>query len=138
MRAVLLDKQDEQSGKDYSNDALACLGDSIIKFLLTHYLFSQGKKKGDISKDKAEMESNTVFHKIAVDYHILNYAYNDKYFSDENPPEHEKVRSEKHDPYIEAIAAAIYKDGGWESVTPWFNNWLLPRLKQYKDQSQQM
>ena len=50
----------------------------------------------------------------------------------DNPPEHEKVVSKEHDPYIEAIAAAIYKDGGWEAVTPWFNDWLLPLLEKYK------
>ena len=132
MKAELLEKQDGKNNKEYSNDALACLGDSIIKFLITKYFYNQGKRKGDITNEKSKRENNEVFHEIADEYDILKYAYNDKHFADDNPPDHEKVRSEGHDPYIEAIAAAIYLDGGWEKVGKWFEDWLFPKLEQHK------
>ena len=75
------------------------------------------------------LESNENFYKIAREYDILNYAYNDNYFAKDNPPEHERVCSKAHDSYIEAIAAAIYLDGGWDAVTEWFENWLFPKLE---------
>ena len=121
--------------KEYSNEALAFLGDTIIKFLIAEYLYGDGnnKRKGAMTIKKSELESNCIFHKIMIDEDLISYSYHDKYFHMDNPPDHEKVVTKKHDPYIEAIAAAIYKDGGWEAVTLWFKNWLLPRLEKYKD-----
>lgn len=135
MKSVLLEKQGGKSNREYSNDALAFLGDTIIKHLIAKVLYDQSKRKGEMTTEKAELEKNTVFHTIVKDTHISAYAYNDEYFPEDNPPEHKKVRDEKHDPYIEAIAAAIFLDGEWDAVGKWFESWLLPRLKQYKPQS---
>jgi dsRNA-specific ribonuclease len=132
MRAVLLEKQGGKHNREYSNDALACLGDAVIKLLITQNLFKQNKRKGDITEEKSKLETNEVFHKIAKAEHITDYAYNDKCFAKDDPPQHEKVRCEGHDPYIEAIAAAIYLDGNPEQVSEWFENWLLPKMKQNK------
>jgi dsRNA-specific ribonuclease len=133
MNANLLEKKGGKNNKEYSNDAIACLGDTIIKFLITEHFYRKGKRKGDITIEKTRLEKNEVFHEIADEYDILKYAYNDKHFADEdNIPKNEKVRSERHDPYIEAIAAAIYLDGGWEKVSKWFEAWLLPKLEQHK------
>ena len=137
MKAVLLEKEGGKNHKDYSNDAIACLGDAIIKFLITEHFYNKGKRKGVITIDKTKLENNEIFHEIADKYGILKYAYNDKHFADEdNIPGHEKVRSEGHDPYIEAIAATIYldggRDGGWDKVREWFEAWLLPKLEQHK------
>ena len=124
---------DGDNQKEYSNEALAFLGDTIIKFLIAEYLYGDGnnKRKGAMTIKKSELESNCIFHKIMIDEYLISYSYHDKYFHMDNPPDHEKVVTKKHDPYIEAVAAAIYKDGGWEAVTLWFNNWLLPRLERY-------
>jgi dsRNA-specific ribonuclease len=72
-------------------------------------------------------------HSIMMNEGLIQYSYHDNYFYKDNPPENEKVADKQHDPYIEAIAAAIYRDGGWESVTDWFHKWLLPLLKKHKD-----
>ena len=63
---------------------------------------------------------------------LISYSYHDKHFHMDNPPDHERVVTKQHDPYMEAIIAAIYMDGDWEAVTLWFNNCLLPRLLKYK------
>ena len=134
MRSVLLEKRerDGKSNQEYANDALACLGDTVIKCLIAKHLFDQGNRKGEITGEKIKLENNEVLHRITTEYHIIDYAYNDKHFVKDDPPQHEKVRSESHDPYIEAITAAILLDGGWEKVDRWFQNWLLPKLERPK------
>lgn len=135
MRSQKLEKlpNEGKNQREYSNEALAFLGDTIIKFLIAKHLYGNenNKRKGNMTEQKADLESNKLFHMIMTEEKLMSYAYNDKHFHMDNPQEHEKVLTKKHDPYIEAIAAAIYLDGGWKSVTKWFKNWLLPRLEKY-------
>lgn len=86
-----------------------------------------------MSIEKSNLEKNKTFHKIMTEENLISFAYNEKHFYKTDLPKHEQVVSNKHDPYIEAIAATIYKDGGFENVTIWFENWLLPRLNKYCD-----
>ena len=125
---------DGDNHDEYSNESMAFFGDTIIKCLLAKYLYGDGKnkRKGAMTIKKSELENNCIFHKIMIEEGLISYSYHDKYFHMDNPPDHEKVVTKNHDPYIEAVAAAIYKDGGWEAVTLGFKNWLLPRLEKYK------
>ena len=135
MKSQKLEKlpSDGDNQKEYSNEALAFLGDTIIKFLIAEYLYGDGnnKRKGAMTDKKSRLEMNPTMHNIMIKEELISYAYHDTHFVMDNPPDHLKVATKGHDPYIEAVAAAIYKDGGWEAVTPWFNNWLLPRLERY-------
>ena len=135
MKSQKLEKlpTDGKNQKEYSNEALAFLGDTIIKFLIAKHLYGDGidRRKGDMTIKKSKLENNSIFHEIMEKENLISYSYHDKYFSKDNPPEHEKVVTKQHDPYIEAIAAAIYKDGGWEAVNKWFEDWLLQRLERY-------
>ena len=132
MKSQLLEKS--KNHKEYSNESLAFLGDTVIKFLIAKHLYGDGrdKRKGSMTEEKASLESNRIFHTIMTEEKLILYSYHDKSFAME-APNHEKVVDKEHDPYIEAIAAAIYLDGGWETVTEWFENWLLPRLEKYQD-----
>ena len=127
---------DGNNQKEYSNEALAFLGDTIIKFLIANHLYGtengNDNRKGPMTIKKSELERNCIFHKIMTEERLISYSYHDKHFHKDKSPDHEKVITKQHDPYIEAIAAAIYKDGGWKAVTTWFKNWLLPRLEKYK------
>ena len=109
--------------------------DISLKFLLAEHLYGDGKnkRKGAMTDEKSKLEKNETMHSIMMNEGLILYSYHDKHFHMDNPPQHEKVKHNDHDPYIEAIAAAIYKDGGREAVTIWFENWLLPLLKKYKD-----
>ena len=124
---------DGDNHDEYSNESMAFFGDTIIKCLLAKYLYGDGKnkRKGAMTAEKSELEKNKTMHNIMLEEGLILYSYHDKYFSKDNPPQNEKVVTKEHDPYIEAIAAAIYNDGGWEAVTIWFENWLLPRLEKY-------
>lgn len=126
---------DGDNHTEYSNESIAFLGDVIIKFLLAEHLYGDGenKRKGAMTDEKSELEKNETMHSIMINEGLILYSYHDKYFHMDNPPQHEQVVTKEHDPYIEAITAAIFKDGGWEAVTVWFENWLLPLLKKYKD-----
>ena len=135
MKAQKLEKLpgDGDNHDEYSNESMAFFGDTIIKFLLAKHLYGDGnnKRKGAMTDKKSRLEMNPTMHNIMIKEELISYAYHDTHFVMDNPPDHLKVATKEHDPYIEAITAAIYKDGGWEAVTPWFNNWLLPRLERY-------
>ena len=135
MRSKKIEKfpTDGKNQKEYSNEALAFLGDTIIKFLIAKHLYGDGidRRKGVMTIKKSKLENNSIFHEIMEKEKLISYSYHDTHFHMDNPPEHEKVATKEHDPYIEAIAAAIYKDGGWEAVAIWFENWLLPLLERY-------
>ena len=139
MKSQKLEKlpEDGDNQNEYSNESLAFLGDTIIKFLIAESLYKdksgEDKRKGKMTEQKALLENNKIFHSIMTKEKLILYSYHDKHFNMDNPPDHEKVVSKEHDPYIEAIAAAIYMDGGWEPVSTWFKNWLLPQLKKHKD-----
>ena len=129
--------EDGDNQNEYSNESHAFLGDTIIKFLIAEFLYKdkarEDKRKGKMTVLKARLENNKIFHRIMTEEKLILYSYHDKHFNMDNPPDHEKVVSKKHDPYIEAIATAIYMDGGWDAVTTWFKEWRLPRLVQYQD-----
>ncbi len=97
---------------------LYTLGDSILKFILTEYLLDKGYDKGEITKRKKELENNATLHELCNKSEIFKYAYNDVAFSSDAPKENQVYHS-KHDVYIEAIIAAIYKDRGMEYCKKW-------------------
>lgn len=135
MNATLMSKTNEEGKhkKDYFNDALGTVGDALIKFLLSDYLYEGTTKKGEISQHKEKMENNEVLYKIIVGEGWINYAYNKTHFREENDNyKNDKVSDKKHSQYLEAITASIYYDGGFNAVKKWFNNTLLELLEKYK------
>ncbi|MDE7349228.1 MAG: hypothetical protein K2N53_06155, partial [Clostridia bacterium] len=62
---------------------------------------------------------------------VFKYAYNDSDFYNNSLP-HNRVPHSKHDNYIEAIIAAIYKDRGFD----YCKKWLLSFLQKYSDEFQ--
>lgn len=125
---------DGTNAKDYSNERMAFLGDTILKFLIAEELYDadENARKGDLTDKKMCLEKNAVLSKIMDRENLRPYTYNQNYFYGDNCPDHEKVVSNKHDPYIEAIVAAIYKDSDYSTVKEWFRGWLLPLLKKHK------
>ena len=109
---------DGKNRKNYTNDRYATLGDSILKFILTEYLFNKGFDKADITQKKQTLEDNTTLFNLCNESGIFKYAYNDFYFS-ENAPRENKVFHSTHDVYIEAIIAAIYQDKGFDYCKKW-------------------
>ncbi len=123
--------------KEYTNEGLATVGDALIKLVLADYLYNKPgiKTKGNITENKKKLESNKVMRKITLKF-LIDYAYNDKHFySDKDVPEHERVVNKKHDPYVEAVAGAVFYDCGFDKAREWITEWLLPHLEKYRDES---
>ena len=119
MHCQIVHKTDDgKNRKNYTNDSYATLGDAILKFILTEYLFDKGFDKAEITIRKQSFEDNDTLFDLCNDSGIFQYAYNDFYFSSTAPQEC-KVYHSKHDVYIEAIIAAIYKDRGLDYCKKW-------------------
>ena len=119
LSAAMFCKEEEKRG-DYTNDAMATLGDAVLKLVLAEYFFDLGMDKDEITKRKLELEKNATLKTICDRAGIYAYAYNDLYFSGDAPP-HKRLPYNDHDFYVEAIIGAIYKDRG----LAYARNWIL-------------
>ena len=111
----------EEGKNDYTNDAMATLGDAVMKLIWSEYFFDKGLDKDEITVRKAALEQNATLRQISDEKGIARFAYNDEFFADE-APDNRKLPYGKHDIYVEAIIAAIYKDRGLDYV----RQWLIP------------
>lgn len=108
-----------KNASEYANEALATVGDALLKFVLTDCIYSKNENitKGEITRTKINLEKNAIMHELMLKENWIAYSYNDLYFyKDENIPDNEKVVCKKHDPYVEAIIAAIYYDSDSNSL----------------------
>ena len=110
--------EDGKNRKNYTNDSYATLGDAVLKLILTENFFDKNYDKGKITLKKQELEKNKSLYDICEKYNIFTYAYNDDNFFNQ-APKHNKVPHPKHDIYVEAIIAAIYKDKGIDYCKKW-------------------
>jgi len=100
--------KDGKNRKNYKNSALATLGDSLIKFLLTEYLFSVSDK-GIITKTKSDLENNNKFEEIIKEKKLYILLYNDNGVKFHNQKQENKLIKD-FATLFEAIIAAIYLD----------------------------
>ncbi|MBQ3482636.1 MAG: hypothetical protein IJA78_00490 [Clostridia bacterium] len=113
----------ERQGRDnYTNDAMATLGDAVLKLIWSEYFFDKGFDKDQISAHKADMENNATLKRLCEKIGIYDYAYNDLYFGDEALPHSYGPRRPEHDFYLEAVIAAIYRDQGLAYTRDWVLN----------------
>ena len=108
----------ENAKNDYTNDAMATLGDAVLKLVWSEHLFDKGLDKDEITARKVKLEKNATLKQISDSVGIFRFAYNDRYFADE-APENQKLPYGNHDIYLEAIIAAIYKDRGLAYTRQW-------------------
>ena len=118
---------------EYSNERLATVGDAILDFVIADVFYNnQIKTKGEITIKRSKLVNNRVMHQVMIKEGFINYAYNNLHFyKDKAIPKHEKVVSKKHDPYLEAITAAIYYDSDYAIVRKWIIEALVPLLEKY-------
>ena len=98
-----------------SNEKLEFLGDSILEFLSSKYLFENypNLKEGEMTKVRATVVCEKSLHKIAQKHNFSDFLYLGK---------SEQVTGGKNRPAIladsvEAVIAAIYIDGGLEKAS---------------------
>lgn len=109
---------DGKHRKNYENDALATLGDSVLKFILTDFFYKKKQDKQYITEEKKKIESNEVLFRVFNDLGFYKYAYKDDCFYEDALKENH-VSNSKHNQYMEAIIGAIYKDKGIEYAKEW-------------------
>lgn len=108
----------ERGHSNYTNDAMATLGDAVLKLIWSEHFFAQGLDKDEITARKADLENNGTLKNLCDLVGAQAYAYNDHYFASEAPA-HSRLPHRDHDFYIEAIIAAIYLDRGLEFTRRW-------------------
>ena len=97
-----------------SNEKLEYLGDSILEFISSKYLFNTYKnlREGEMTKVRAAVVCEKSLHKIALMHNFSDFLYLGK---------SERVSGGSTRPTIladsvEAVIAAMYLDGGLEPV----------------------
>ena len=100
---------------DYDNQRLEFLGDAVLQIILTEYLYSRypGEQEGKLTKMRSALARQAAFAKLAEKMELSEYMRMGK----------GELRSNGHQrtstlcDAFEALAGAIYLDGGLELVS---------------------
>ncbi len=95
-----------------SNEKLEFLGDSILEFVSSEYLFTHYKNlnEGELTKTRAAVVCEESLYKVALKHNISNYIKVGKSELASNGNNKPAILADS----IEAIIAAIFFDGGLE------------------------
>ena len=109
--------------KVQSNEKLEFLGDSILEFLSSIYIYQKypNLKEGEMTKVRAQVVCETSLYKIAKAHNFsdfLRLGKSEKMAGGDSKP---AILADS----VEAVIAAIYIDGGLEPV----NNFITKNLK---------
>lgn len=112
-----------------SNEKLEFLGDAILEFVVSDYLYANYKKlkEGEMTKVRATVVCEESLHQVALKYHFDDLLYLGK---------GEKISGGNHKKAIladsvEAIIAAIFLDSGLEEA----KKFILENLKEAIEQA---
>lgn len=107
-----------------SNEKLEFLGDSILEFISSDYLYKNylSLKEGEMTKVRATVVCETSLHKVAQMHKFSEFLYLGK--SEKNT--NKEVRPAILADSVEAVIAAIYLDGGLEEA----KKFIIENLKE--------
>lgn len=115
--------------KKESNEKLEFLGDSILEFIVSNYLYKNYKKlkEGEMTKVRATVVCEQSLYEIALKYNFDKLLYLGR---------SEKLSGGSHKPTIladsvEAVIAAIYRDAGLEQA----EKFIIDNLKEAIEQA---
>ncbi len=115
--------------KIISNEKLEFLGDAILEFVVSDYLYANYKKlkEGEMTKVRATVVCEESLHQVALKYHFDDLLYLGK---------GEKISGGNHKKAIladsvEAVIAAIFLDSGLEEA----KKFILENLKEAIEQA---
>jgi len=114
LKTALTHKSYANENKVESNEKLEFLGDSILEFISSKYLYNNYKKlnEGEMTKVRAGVVCEESLHKIAVRHNFSDFLYVGK---SERVCEGYKRPAVLADS-VEAVIAAIYLDSGLEEA----------------------
>ena len=95
-----------------SNEKLEFLGDSILEFVTSNYLYNNYRKlkEGEMTKVRASVVCEASLYKIAKQHKFSEYLYIGKSEQQSKGNEKPAILADS----VEAVIAAIYLDGGLE------------------------
>ena len=97
-----------------SNEKLEFLGDSILEFISSKYLFNNYKdlKEGEMTKVRATVVCEESLHKIALKHNFSDFLYLGKSESSNKANLSKAILADS----VEALIAAIYLDSNLENA----------------------
>ena len=96
-----------------SNEKLEFLGDSILEFISSEYLYNNYSKlkEGEMTKVRAAVVCENSLHKIAIKHNFSDFLYLGKSEKGDNNDKKAILADS-----VEAVIAAIYLDSNIEEV----------------------
>lgn len=110
-----------------SNEKLEFLGDSILEFLSSKYLFNNYKKlkEGEMTKVRATVVCEESLHKIALKHNFSDFLYLGKSESSNKANLSKAILADA----VEALIAAIYLDSDLDNAEKFIINNLEESIK---------
>ena len=110
-----------------SNEKLEFLGDSILEFLSSKYLFNNYKKlkEGEMTKVRATVVCEESLHKIALKHNFSDFLYLGKSESSNKANLSKAILADA----VEALIAAIYLDSGLKETEEFITKSLEEPIK---------
>ncbi len=107
-----------------SNEKLEFLGDSILEFISSKYIYENFPKlkEGEMTKVRADIVCENSLYKIAKRHNFSDFLYLGK----SEVSSHQEVRQAIMADSVEALIAAIYFDGGLEKA----EKFIIENLKE--------
>ena len=107
-----------------SNEKLEFLGDSILEFISSEYIYEKysNLKEGEMTKVRASVVCEQSLHEVAKAHNFSDFLYLGK----SERISRKEVRPAIMADSVEAVIAAIYLDGGIEPV----KKFIIENLKQ--------
>ena len=112
-----------------SNEKLEFLGDSILEFLSSRYLYENyiNLKEGEMTKVRATVVCEKSLYKIATKHNFGNYLFLGKSERQNEGNKRPAILADS----VEAVIAAMYLDGGLEPV----DKFIIENLKDEIEQA---
>ena len=112
-----------------SNEKLEFLGDSILEFLSSRYLFTHytSLREGEMTKVRATVVCEKSLYKVAVNHHFGDYLLLGKSEKQNGGNKRPAILADS----VEAVIAAMYLDGGLEPV----DRFIIENLKEEIEQA---
>ena len=110
-----------------SNEKLEFLGDSILEFISSNYLYKNyiNLNEGEMTKVRASVVCEKSLYKIAIKHNFGDFLYLGKSELSNNGNKNEAILADS----VEAVIAAIFLDGGLEPVQKFIIENLAEEIK---------
>ena len=110
-----------------SNEKLEFLGDSILEFISSEYIYTNYKKlkEGEMTKVRAAVVCEESLYKIAKKHNFNDFLYMGKSERMTGGNKRPAILADS----VEAVIAAIYKDGGIEPAREFIVNNLKDEIE---------